>query len=185
MVLQCTVMTCIQSDATWHKQWEYVWFRHENLNCFKKNGTSCLRGNGCDLQMMICAKCFWNWSSGSAKENFKICVFLLLCYYMYLPLEKGNPIHLKSCWNWPAGLGDDFEIFFVYIYSFAIISPERRTLPFIWTWIPSPQDWFVPKLVDWLIILCPAQEYFTCLSIDHLIKICTMIYNNEKTYKWR
>jgi hypothetical protein len=42
---------------------------------------------------------------------------------MYLPLEKGNPLHLKSGWNWPAGLGDDFEMFFVYIYSFAIKFP--------------------------------------------------------------
>ena len=42
-------------------------------------------------------------------------------------------ISIKFDWNWPAGSGEDFKKISVYFYYFAIISPCRRVLPFIWT----------------------------------------------------
>jgi hypothetical protein len=44
---------------------------------------------------MICTKFHWNWPVGSGEEDLEIfSVFLLFCYY--LPLEKGNPLHLNN-----------------------------------------------------------------------------------------
>jgi hypothetical protein len=42
-------------------------------------------------------------------------------------------ICMKFDWNWLAGSGEDFYKISVLFYSFAIISPWRRTIPFIWT----------------------------------------------------
>jgi hypothetical protein len=54
----------------------------------------------------------------------------------------------KCDWIWPAGSGEDFKNFSVYFYSFAIISPWRRVIPFAWTNLnPLPERWFVPSLV--------------------------------------
>jgi hypothetical protein len=40
----------------------------------------------------------------------------------------------KFDWIWPAGSEEeDLKKFSVYFYSFAIISPWRRAIPFIWT----------------------------------------------------
>jgi hypothetical protein len=45
---------------------------------------------------MIYAKFDWNWPAGSGEEDSKkiFSVFLLFCDY--LPLEKGNPLHLYN-----------------------------------------------------------------------------------------
>jgi hypothetical protein len=49
-----------------------------------------------------------------------------------------NPLYLRMVcikfhWNWPAHSGEDFLKFSVHFYSFAIIFPWRKGLPFIWT----------------------------------------------------
>ena len=48
----------------------------------------------------------------------------------------------KFDWIWPAGSGEeDFFKKSVYFYCFAIISPWRGTIPFIWTNLnPLPQN---------------------------------------------
>jgi hypothetical protein len=59
----------------------------------------------------------------------------------------------KFDWIWPAGSGEDFKKFSVYFYSFAIISPWRRAIYFVWiNLIPTPMDdlcqaWL--KLAQW------------------------------------
>jgi hypothetical protein len=51
--------------------------------------------------MMIYAKFDWNWPAGSGEEDLKkkISVFLFFCDY--LPLEKGNPLHLNNLQPFP------------------------------------------------------------------------------------
>jgi hypothetical protein len=55
----------------------------------------------------------------------------------------------KFDWIWAAGSGEeDFLKILVYFYYFAIISPWRGTIPFIWPNLnPLPPGWFVPSLV--------------------------------------
>jgi hypothetical protein len=71
--------------------------------------------------------------------------FLHFCNY--LPFEDDLALYLSNLnllhpriictnfdWIWPADSGEkDFKKFLVYFYSFAIISPWRRTFRFIWT----------------------------------------------------
>jgi hypothetical protein len=50
----------------------------------------------------------------------------------------------KFDWSWLAGSGEqDFSKFSVYFYSFAVISPWRRAIPFIWTNLKP----FYPRMI--------------------------------------
>jgi hypothetical protein len=56
--------------------------------------------------------------------------------FIWTNLNSLHPrmICTKFDWIWPAGSGEeDFQKFSVHFYSFAIISPWRRAIPFIWT----------------------------------------------------
>jgi hypothetical protein len=70
--------------------------------------------------------------------------------FMWTNLNFLHPriICVKFNWIWPAGFGEDFFKILMYFYSFAIISPWRRVISFIWTtWIPTTEGWFMPSLV--------------------------------------
>ena len=56
----------------------------------------------------------------------------------------------KYNWYWPTGSGEeDFKNSSMYFRYFVIISPWKRTGPFIWTnWIPFTQVCFVLSLVE-------------------------------------
>ena len=96
---------------------------------------------------MFCAKIGWNWLSGSGEEDFLI----LSMYFRYFVIISAwkrvepliwtnlNPLHprmhwAKFGWNWPNGSGEeDFLFLPMYYHYFVIISPWKRTGPFIWT----------------------------------------------------
>ena len=86
---------------------------------------------------MHCAKFGWNWLSGSWEVHQK----LFSLFHKYLPLEKERALHMnplplrihcaKFGWNWPSGSWEDFYIWLTSFPYFIIISPWKRTRPFI------------------------------------------------------
>jgi hypothetical protein len=65
---------------------------------------------------------------------FNIFVIISLPF-IWTNLNSLHPriICTKFDWIWPAGSAEDFKKISVYFYSFAIISPWRGTIPFVWT----------------------------------------------------
>jgi hypothetical protein len=97
-----------------------------------------LKHDLCQVWLKL-AQCFW-WKFLNDPIPF-------LHFCDYLPMKRTwpfiwtnlNSLHPRIIctefdWIWPAGFEEeDFKKFSVYFYSFAIISPWRRAIPFLWT----------------------------------------------------
>ena len=90
----------------------------------------------------------WNCNSSPAKEDFLKFSAMYFHYFVIIcPGKKADHFNLtnlcppylrmfcaKFGWNWPSGSGEeDFLILSMYFHYFVIISPWKRTGPFIWT----------------------------------------------------
>ena len=113
--------------------------------------------------MMLCAKFGWNWPSGSGEEEFLISS-MYFRYFVIISLWKKawtfiltnlNLLHprmlcAKFGWNWPSGSWEeDFLILSMYFRYFVIISPWKRTWPFICTNLNSLHLWMICAKFDW------------------------------------
>ena len=101
---------------------------------------------------MLCAKFGWNWLSGSGEEDFLI-LSMYFCFFVIIsPWKRSGPFILtnlnllhprmhidKFGWNWSSDSGEeDFLISSMYFRYFVIISPWKRTGPFILTNLNPP-----------------------------------------------
>jgi hypothetical protein len=86
------------------------------------------------------------WACGSWEDFWMtlpyFCIFVIIsplnrtCLFIWTILNslQLRMICTKFHWNWPASSGEEhFKKQSVYFYSFAIISPWKRGLPFTWT----------------------------------------------------
>ena len=97
---------------------------------------------------LLKAKFGWNWPNGSGEEDFQI-VLMYFCYFIIISSWNGAGSFIWK--NWTPVTQECFVSFFVeislvvleekiinfrqYIFAryFIIISPRKRTWPFIWT----------------------------------------------------
>ena len=96
---------------------------------------------------MLCAKICWKFLSGSEEEDFLISSVYFHYFVIISPWKmvgsfiwrNFNPLNprmlcAKFGWNWLSGSGEKrFLNSSMYFRFFVIISPWKRTGPFIWT----------------------------------------------------
>jgi hypothetical protein len=73
--------------------------------------------------------------------------------FIWTNLNLLHPRIICSKFNWilPAGFGEQgLKKYSVYIYSFAIISPSRRVIPFIWTKLNPLHPRIICIKFDWI-----------------------------------
>jgi hypothetical protein len=114
----------------------------------------------------------------------KISVFLLFCNY--LPLERGNPLHLYKL-KFPSPKDDLYQVWLKLVQwfwrrrflndstqfdIFAIISPLKRTWPFIWTSLNFLFSRIMCTKFDWIWGAGSGEKdlkkisvYFYCFAI--------------------
>ena len=97
---------------------------------------------------MLCTKIGWNWLSGSGEEEFIISSMYFHYFLIISPWKRTgpfictnlNPLHIRMLCaiefslNWPRGSREEgFKILSMYFLYFVIISPWKRTGPFVST----------------------------------------------------
>ena len=65
--------------SPWKRVWPFIW-TYLNSN----------------HPRMFCAKCWWNWPSGSREENFLNFVNVFSLFRYYFPLKKGAALHMNK-----------------------------------------------------------------------------------------
>ena len=116
--------------SPWKRAWPFIWTKLNPLH-----------------SRMHCVKFGQKWVSGSGEEDFLISSMHFHHFIFIFPLKRTgtfiwinlNPLHprmlcAKFGQKWLSGSGEqNFLISSKYFLHFMIISPLKRTGPFIWT----------------------------------------------------
>ena len=113
---------------------------------------------------MIYSKFEWNWSAGSGEKILKKIIPGFFPFRYYLPLEKGDPLHLNRIestspkddlcqiwlklvqWFWRRFLNDPTP--FLHFCDYHHFEEDLAFSLFEQSWIPFTQGWFVPSLIE-------------------------------------
>ena len=135
-----------------------------------------------------CAKIGWNWLSGSWEEDFLISSMYFRYFVIVSPWKRlgpfiwtnFNPLNpkmlcAKFCWNWPSVLEKKiFLISSMYFRYFVIISPWKRTGPFIWTNLNPLHPRMLCAKFGWYWLSGSGEEFFLISSmyLHYFLIIC-------------
>ena len=113
---------------------------------------------------MIYSKFEWNWPAGSGEKIKKKIIPGFFPFRYYLPLEKGDPLHLNRIestspkddlcqiwlklvqWFWRRFLNDLTP--FLHFCDYHHFEEDLAFSLFEQSWIPFTQGWFVPSLIE-------------------------------------
>jgi hypothetical protein len=130
-------------------------------------------------QRIICTKFDWFWPAGSGEEDsYKFSVYFY-SFTIISPWKRAIPflwkkinshhpriICAKSGSNLPNGFGgEDFQMTPYHFYIFVIISPLKRTWPFIWTNLDSIHPRIICIKIDWFWPVGSEKEDFYKVSV--------------------
>ena len=139
---------------------------------------------------MIYSKFEWNWPAGSREKIKKNNCRVFFPFRYYLPLEKGDPLHLNRIestspkddlcqiwlklvqWFWRRFLNDPTP--FLHFCDYHHFEEDLAFSLFEQSWIPFTQGWFVPSLIEFGPVVLEKkifknfQWFFTLLLLSPL-----------------